>query len=405
MLWSGLVFAQTNQPSATTYPANRYLLVVETSHSMQSRSDGLIREVQNLLGSALAGQARRGDSLGIWTFNEQLYTGLLPAQEWTPENKQAVIGRFTQFLRAQKFEKRGRFDYVLPPLLHLVKRSPFLTVVLVCSGDDEVHGTPFDQRINNFFQTWRPQQLDARVPFVIALRAQGGALVDCSMNPAPWPVELPALPKELFVATVLPPPPATNAAPKPAAPVVPPLIIIGKKHETAAVLTNETPAENKNRATTSAATTNRTGEPPPVAQTTNLQPPAPGTAPASLAQAGNTPGPTPQPTVNEPPPSTPTKAADTTSQETPVQLAAAPGPPSQPSVSEVPAAIASRKSPVPVSEASATPTRSRSEVWILGLTGLGLLGAVLCAFLLWRRRARTPAEVSLITESIDRRKR
>ena len=57
-----------------------------------------------------------------------------------------------------------------------MKNSPFLTVILVCTGDEEVHGTPFDQRINEFFLNWRQQQLEARTPFVIALRAQAGVL-------------------------------------------------------------------------------------------------------------------------------------------------------------------------------------------------------------------------------------
>ena len=78
-LWAAVVVCpllasgQTNNP-LPNYPINRYLLVVETSHSMQRRADSMIQSIQDLLGSALAAQARRGDSLGVWTFNEALYS-------------------------------------------------------------------------------------------------------------------------------------------------------------------------------------------------------------------------------------------------------------------------------------------------------------------------------------------
>src|SRR5438309_7975909 len=51
--------AQTN----TATPGNRYLLIVETSRSMQQRSQGTLRAVQQLLLSGMNGQLRRGDTL------------------------------------------------------------------------------------------------------------------------------------------------------------------------------------------------------------------------------------------------------------------------------------------------------------------------------------------------------
>ena len=42
-------------------PSNRYLLVVETSRSMQRRADGVVQTAQDLLMSGLGGQLRRGE--------------------------------------------------------------------------------------------------------------------------------------------------------------------------------------------------------------------------------------------------------------------------------------------------------------------------------------------------------
>src|SRR5215472_13613637 len=84
VFWPCLLTGQTNTP-AVTYPANRYLLVVETSNAMRRRADAMAQSVRDLFASAVASQARRGDSLGVWTFNEDVYTGLLPLQQLSPE--------------------------------------------------------------------------------------------------------------------------------------------------------------------------------------------------------------------------------------------------------------------------------------------------------------------------------
>src|SRR6266404_56923 len=70
--------AQTNSPS---HRSNRYLLVVETSHSMQKRVDGVLQSVQDLLVSNVGGQLKNGDTVGIWTYSEELSTGQLPVQQ------------------------------------------------------------------------------------------------------------------------------------------------------------------------------------------------------------------------------------------------------------------------------------------------------------------------------------
>jgi hypothetical protein len=440
--WPALLVAQTNDLSGSRYPPNRYLLVVETSRAMQHRSDQMAQTIQELLGSALARQARRGDSLGVWTFNEDLYTGVLPLQEWTPEQQKPITERVVGFLRAQKFEKKSKLDKVLLPLSRLVRNLPFLTVILVCVGDEEVHGTPYDQRINDFFQNWRQQQLDARTPFVVVLRAQGGRFVDCSMNPTPWPVELPALPKELFVARPAPGP-AAGPPPKHPAPVVPPLIVIGKKHEPAPAITNAAPIETKpstslaitsnlapqslsNPQTTlveqstppaqaSAAQTGETSKPIAIASSNPAVAPIPSSTAAASQVAQQ---PVAAPTAPKLPSAEPIAPAPTTPAASPPSPAKSTTPeaqaPAEPARSDMPdphklngssLSGAPQASALPVNVASATPTRARSDMrmFLIGGCACALIGVGLAAFWVWRRRARPPVEVSLITQSIDRR--
>ena len=415
---------------------------------MQNRSDAMFQTVQEMLRSTLTSQARRGDSVGIWTFNEELHSGLFALQQWTPESKTAISDRVVSFLRAQKLEKKSRLDKVIATLNRVVKNSPFLTVILVCTGDEEVHGTPFDQRINEFFLNWRQQQLEARTPFVIALRAQAGVLVDCSMNPAPWPAELPALPKELFVALPVARPVISEPR-KPATSSVPPLIISGRKHETPPAMTNAVPGTP----TLSAAFPGPTNPIPlavpnivaapapamqatsaPVAQASASGTTAPASAPPTIAAAQVPPRlspaiPTqiPQQTVHPPNPE-PGAAIDSVKvspsrepAKVAAMLAANAGSTaitsgtapvsavdqiqSKPPVTEPAQSPNSREGAPAIQVASINVAKGHSGAVILSLGALVLVGTTLAGIWIWRRRSRVPgSDVSLITESIDRRR-
>src|SRR5438094_8071016 len=129
--------AQTN----TSPPGNRYLFVVETSRSMQSRSEGTLRAVQQLLNSGMGGQLRRGDTLGVWTYNDTLFAGKFRLQLWSPETHASTVANVVGFLQQQTYEKNGRLEKVLPALDRVIKDSPFLTIILVSGGEQEIHGT------------------------------------------------------------------------------------------------------------------------------------------------------------------------------------------------------------------------------------------------------------------------
>jgi hypothetical protein len=209
-------------------PSNRYLLVVETSRSMQRRADAVLQTVQDLLKSDLGGQLRRGDTLGVWTYNETLYAGRFPLQTWSPETQKDIVLRTLTFLKGQRYEKQASFDKVLPALNGVIKASPLITVILISSADDKIHGTPFDDRINAFYLKWQDAQQKARMPFVTVFRGQDGQLADFTVNTPPWPVQMPRRPREAQNADKVQSKllEAVRTAPPPTAP---PLIISGKK--------------------------------------------------------------------------------------------------------------------------------------------------------------------------------
>jgi hypothetical protein len=183
-------------PIHSVPPRNRYLLIVETSRSMQSRVQGVVQAAQDLLGSGFK-ELRPGDTLGLWTFNEALYAGKFPLQDFSPQTQQAVAARVAAYLQTQKYEKQASLEKILPQVQRLVANSEFLTVILVTTGNEDVRGTPFDAAINGSYKQWRGEQQTARMPLLTMLRSYRGNISGYTVNQAPWPVELPPLAPEL----------------------------------------------------------------------------------------------------------------------------------------------------------------------------------------------------------------
>ena len=216
--------AQTN----TTHAGNRFLIALETSRSMERRSEGTLKALQKLLSSGLSGQLRRGDTIGIWTFNDQLHAGRFPLQQWSAESQQEIVSRAMTFLQVQKYEKDGAFQ-ILPALERLIKDSSFLTIILISDGEQKIHGTPFDEPINQAYELWKKEEYNAHMPFITILRAKGGQLTHFSVNPGQWAVEMPPLPQELLAESPKKKP-ATPPPSKPPPPIGQSLFLSGKKN-------------------------------------------------------------------------------------------------------------------------------------------------------------------------------
>jgi len=210
-------YGQTNAAKPAV-SGNRFLLIVETSGPMGRRGDGMLKVVQGLLASGMNGQIQRGDTFGVWTFNDELHAGVFPLQRWVSETDKGVIGRTLKFLKEQNYEHEPNLEKVMPVLTRVVKSSESIVVILVSSGGKSIHGTPFDARINQSFNLWKDQQQKAKMPIITVLRGGSGKIVDYAMTAALWPVEIPAAKTETQYVDLTPPaakpvakPVATNA--------------------------------------------------------------------------------------------------------------------------------------------------------------------------------------------------
>ncbi len=192
-----LLTAAAHNPAVAAPSASsgmRYIVILETSRTMQRRSSGTLQAIKAFFDSGLKGQVQPGDQLMVWTFDEDLYTNLLPVVECGPANLPAVETRALQFVQGQRNDRRATFEKILPQLSRSFRESGTTTFLLVTSGEGQMLGTTVDDRINQAWRQWRDQQQKARMPLLTLFRTQDGKLTHWTGTPAPWPVEMPPRP-------------------------------------------------------------------------------------------------------------------------------------------------------------------------------------------------------------------
>ena len=420
--------------------SNRWLIIADTSFSMGRRDQAMQVAVQNMLLSGMSGQLRRGDTIGLWIFNDDLYTGRFPLQIWMPEGRQTIALRVLEFLKRQRYEKDTRFDKVITAVNRLAENSDTLTVILITDGDEKIAGTPFDKPINASFKQDHGYQKKVRAPFIVALRAQGGKLVDYTVTLAPWPVKFPLLPPEPALAVVekIEPPAQPTPAPAPKL-VVPSLILSGEKSEPVTQPEPTAPPVEKPAAVTLNPEPVVSIVPPTTVETKNAaavseNPPAIAEPPTKV-DAAPQPAPTPpvallvaevKPLVAPPVPPAPKTEAQVvvTSSKENVFNPLPNLPPHAASLvqplekREATISIANTKAnilvvspadstpqPAPVQVAVVTPPGTNSGNQKTLLIGLALLVAALAIGILWLRRSRHVPHASLITRSLDKDKK
>ncbi|MGH7979775.1 MAG: hypothetical protein ACREE6_10405, partial [Limisphaerales bacterium] len=196
---------------------NRLLLVFDTSSAMKKRLPAEDHGIKELFAITFDGQFWRGNSVGVWTFNHDLYTGEFALRQWTDHTVSTLPPELIAFLKKQRYRKDTDFDALIPKLNEVVRTSPRLTAIIFCDGTGKIGGVPWTDFINTSFKLHERKMEKARVPFVIVLRSQIGRdgigrYVGCTVSsadsitlptfpPLPRPPTPPAPVKEL------PPPP------------------------------------------------------------------------------------------------------------------------------------------------------------------------------------------------------
>ena len=303
--------ARAQQPAQTG--ESRFLFIFDTSADMKRRLPAVQAEVNQLLATSLSGQLRASDSIGVWTFDQNLRSGQFPLQHWLPEDAVTIASDINQFVGKQRFANGTRFDALQPLLNEVIKGSERLTVLIFSDGEDQIQWTPFNAGINQVVQQRLAEQKKTKQPFVLVLRTQLGQYVGCTVNFPPGMVNVPEFPP--LPAPVQTPPPAPPPAPvvNPPPPTGPPLIIIGTKVETnwppapaPTLPTNPAPVTPTNIVPVVPAAPATLVAPPPTSPApeiqTNAAPapvatPAPPANPASMTPAKLVPVPPPKPTA------------------------------------------------------------------------------------------------------------
>jgi hypothetical protein len=380
---------------------NRFLFVIETTSAMRSRTNGVEDAVLGLLKSGIRGELRNGDTIGLWSYNDQLHTEF-PMQVWSVDHTNETVDTVQKYLRHLRYGKWQKLEKAWTAVSAVAAKSERLTVIFINDGEERFHGTPFDVDLDDLQKQYQREFRSKHVPFVTVLAAENGEFFDYSINypssitvphtadplPPPTPTNLP--PVVTAVATNIPPPPE----PKPARHIE---IVM---HGTRAVPQAPSPTNAPAPVST-----------PSAAADTNVVAQTPtGAAPAKPSKPTPMPSPSPQTNV-------PVAARVTTTNLTPAP-ASAPAPPAAVPHMEPPpvatVASAPRPAPIPLTAVSQpkpppaptspmpvtiAPGGQQAALFVIA-SSLLTIAVVLVVFLF--RRSRAQAQPSLISQSIDR---
>ena len=172
-------------------PPYRYLFLIDTSAAMSRQKEKASDTIHRLILSGIDGRIRTGDTLGIWTVREEIYTNAFPARMWVPAEKQELATRAYRFLRDQKFTKKARLDGLWTAIEDAARASGALTVFLLSDGTSQLTGTPFDAPVNEIFKKHAAGMRKAKKPFVIVFVAQEGRVVAHAVSPGGGPIHIP----------------------------------------------------------------------------------------------------------------------------------------------------------------------------------------------------------------------
>jgi hypothetical protein len=161
---------------------NRFLFVVETSAEMSRLEHGGRQAVFDLVYSGVEGRMSKGDTYGIWTFNQNVYAGVYPMQVWDSQRNLEHASAVGRFLKVQKYEKEPNLTNVVKYLQMVARTVKDVNVFLVTDGSSTITGTPFDELINGSYRTNRTQVREAKRPLVTTLVARNGEFTGASVS-------------------------------------------------------------------------------------------------------------------------------------------------------------------------------------------------------------------------------
>ncbi len=384
-------------PAANSFAqsSNRWLFVFNTSAAMRDRTNGMQAVTQDLLNTAMHGNLRAGDTIGIWTYNSELHADEAPLQTWSSNMEPAIAYNTLLFLQQHSFAKSAKFDNVLANMLRVIKISDTITIILFSDGAENIKGTPFDAQLTAFYKANYQSQKKAHLPVVTVLRGEKGVLTTNTLGLALAAADIPQVPPPAPVkAMAQKPAPVASPPPKP----VPSLVIIGKKAETTFNVPTDLPDHSGEPSVQPPTAPPPTEAAPVVAKTETPAPPAPEPAPAPKVES--------KPVVATTTPSAPVVATPSPAPsvaEEPVKTVLA----REISVPHAPATNAPGETVAPATSAptqiaTVTPEKNLFSGRNIGIVSVVFTLLVCTLLILSARNARRAARASLITRSLDR---
>src|SRR5947209_1549054 len=92
--------AAPTKPVVPAAAGTRFLFVVETSSGMSQFEHAGRQAVFDLLYFGIGEQMRAGDTVGLWTFGNDVRAGVFPMQVWAPEQNLQLASAVGVFLRS-----------------------------------------------------------------------------------------------------------------------------------------------------------------------------------------------------------------------------------------------------------------------------------------------------------------
>lgn len=416
---------ETTQDGAPT--GNRFLLVVETSTASSRLKHGGRQAAFDLVFTGVNGQMREGDTLGLWTFNEEVFAGRYPMQTWSPTNNMDLATRTGLFLKEQPYAKRGRIEPVIKHVFGLMAAIKDVNVFIISDPGARFGETALGQAFKTEFASTARRAREAKQPVITTLVARNGSISNWYVTVAGQPIRLPAIaipaPQPKIVQTA----PAPKASRPPAVwPARPSIIMSGPNPKLGTVISSSAEVEYVSSLQTNVPPVAASAPADLAPNTTAIKPVEP-TAAKPAETAASTIAHSSVPPVKAAAPALPMASSTLVVEKSPVvQVPVATSqPPPPPPAASVPAAIVATASllgepmkvkarqhetsqraavdptnQLPALAATAAPSFNDRFTSPIGLVVIGIL---LLALVLFLQRFRRNSQASFISQSMDRR--
>lgn len=181
-------------PKSKPVPApdgERFLFIVEISSAMGKMQAETEAALFELIGSGVNRQMRPGDTYGVWTYNNETFAGEFPMQIWDSRNSTQLGTIAAAYLSEREFKKSGDVKRLMATLNAVVHSVSNLNIFIISKGDSSMSGTPFDKVINGQYKAQSRARKEAGKPFITALVARDGWIIDGSVAISGAPIKLP----------------------------------------------------------------------------------------------------------------------------------------------------------------------------------------------------------------------